>query len=310
MDDRISAIQEVAIKVKLNVSCWPAKKEDKEATKATHLQQGAKQDAGTYRKNMVSKKHLKPIRDIETEARKFHREVTLPWGQDGERVLPASMVDEYTAEMRRLHQDFDLAVAEFKQKYPAIVIDEKSTLGSMYNQSEYPSLRELEDKFDFRVSITPIESADDFRIKLSESIIDRIKDDVRRQENENQLNITTDLYNRLQNVIEDMIGRLTATKKDKKTGETIYKSFSYTALTNITDLAALLPKLNINNNYGLSELHKEIMDKLGKISVEDIRESEAVREVTVQKGQELLDDIGQKMSFYTGPVEQNQKEAA
>lgn len=310
MDERIAAIQEVAIKVKLNISCWPAKKEDKEATEATHLQQGAKKGAGTYRKNMVSKDHLKPIKDIETEARKYHREVTLPWGQDGERVLPASMVDEYTAEMRRLHQEFDLAVAEFKQKYPSIVIDEKSTLGSMYKQDEYPSLRELDDKFDFKVSITPIESADDFRIKLSESIIDRIKDDVRKQETENQLNMTTDLYNRLHAVIADMVERLTATKQDKKTGETIYKSFSYTALTNITDLAGLLPKLNINNDHGLTELHNEIMDKLGEVTPEDVRESDAVRQVTVQKGKALLDDIEQKMSFYTGPVTEKHKEAA
>ena len=89
----------------------------------------------------------------------------------------------------------------------------------------------------------------------------------------------------------------------------LYKSFTYTALTNITDLADLLPKLNINNDHGLNELYREITAKLGRISAEDVRESDAVREVTVRTGKELLDDIDRKMSFYTDPIPK-QKEAA
>jgi len=307
MDD-IAAIQEVATKAKLNIRCWPAKKEDRHATEATNHQYGAMAEAGVYRKNMVSRKHLKPITDVESEARRYHKDNTLPWGQDGERILPATLIEEYTARMRDFHQKFDFSVAEFKQKYPSIVIDEQQTLGGMYNQAEYPTLRELDDKFGFKVSMPPIESADDFRIKLSETMMNRIREDIRLEERNNQLEMTTDLYKRFHSVIEDMVVRLTATKRDPKTNEIIPKKFSHTAITNIMDLANILPKLNINNDHGLSELRQAVIDKLTDITPEDIRESDAVREVTIGVGKNLLADIESKMSFYTGKIDQ--KEAA
>ena len=73
----------------LSISMWSARKHDPEVSEEIATRHGAQADAGRYHKVLLPKEALAEILKIVNEARQEHYFMTLPWGDDGYRVLPA-----------------------------------------------------------------------------------------------------------------------------------------------------------------------------------------------------------------------------
>src|ERR1700738_3740956 len=73
----------------LQIKKWAAKKHDKRASQEVATNHGASTLAGAYRKNMLPSQSsaLEDVQKACDEARTFHYQNTLPWGQDGSRIL-------------------------------------------------------------------------------------------------------------------------------------------------------------------------------------------------------------------------------
>jgi hypothetical protein len=69
---------------------WSARKHDPDASEEIAVRHGAQADSGRYHKLLLPKQALAEIQKIVSEARQEHYFMTLPWGDDGCRVLPAS----------------------------------------------------------------------------------------------------------------------------------------------------------------------------------------------------------------------------
>lgn len=208
-----SQISSKGILVKLNISQWTANRKDNDVTTATNANFGASKDAGHYQKFLVSKSSLRDVNRAASKARKFHYERTLPWGDDGERILAADMVMDYTRGMRDCRHEFDFAVREFVNKYPGLIIDSQQSLGKMFNSAEYPTTSEVLNRFKLDTHMRPVPISDDFRIKITEAEASRIK---AKLDAENQTLIKDamqDVWDRLYNSVKMMADRLG--EKDK-----------------------------------------------------------------------------------------------
>jgi hypothetical protein len=71
-------------------------------------------------KSLLAKDALAKITTVSGAAREYHYEATLPWLQDGSRILPSDNFFVYSERMRKLKEEFDLCVAEFVSSYPAL----------------------------------------------------------------------------------------------------------------------------------------------------------------------------------------------
>src|SRR6516225_6121348 len=71
----------------LSISMWSARKHDPEASEEIAQRHGAQADAGRYHKVLLPKAALAEIRKIVSEARQEHYFMTLPWDDNGYRVL-------------------------------------------------------------------------------------------------------------------------------------------------------------------------------------------------------------------------------
>jgi len=302
-------IQRLAVKARLTIRCFEARKEDKEASEKTTADHGAKKGVASVRKSIISREALKPLTDIRSAARNYHREMTSPWGEGNERILNAVLVQEYKTQMRRFEQEYVMAFNVFKSQYPLIIAREAANLGAMYKITDYPSANELDDKFEFVSQITPIECADDFRVNIAESVLDEIKKEIVEQEKANQANITRDLYDRLHFVINDMVERLSAKNVDPQTSQVQYKRFSRTAIDNIKRLIEILPRLNINQDPDLFALRDEVAQKFQDLTADDIRENDHLRAKTVADGEKLLKEIENRMGGLYGLPEEDQEAA-
>jgi hypothetical protein len=74
----------------LSISVWSARKHDPDASEEIAARHGAQSDAGRYHKMLLPKAALAKIQKIVSEARQEHCFMTLPWDDNGYRVLPQS----------------------------------------------------------------------------------------------------------------------------------------------------------------------------------------------------------------------------
>jgi hypothetical protein len=161
-------LQEKAMLVFLTISQWTARKHDKKASQEIAQKYEVEGEAGRYNKVLIAKEELKEIQNISNKARTFHYENTLPWSDDGNRILTAANYFTYTAEFQKLKTEFESYVAKFCQKYQTLVGNQMSRLNGLYDPNDYPDSSMIRNKFNFNMVITPLPDSDDFRVRMQE----------------------------------------------------------------------------------------------------------------------------------------------
>jgi hypothetical protein len=270
-----------AMKAKLTIGAWPAFTKDFKATKKTHTDFGASADAGSYNKRLIAKSAMDKVNSTVSRLRKKHFDLTLPWGDDGWRLLPSEVYLEYTQTMRQLRTDFETAVAEFLLNYPALQAAAQQRLGRMYDADDYPSVSDLRNKFHFSMKIDPIESAGDFRVELSETEVLKIKAEIEQRSREREANAMKDLWDRLYEVIERMSERLS--DEDRKFRDSLVK--------NILNLTDLLPKMNVTGDRELNALAEQARDRLCTYTPAELRSNKQARKETADAARDLMDTM-------------------
>jgi hypothetical protein len=86
----------------LSISMWSARKHDPEAPEEIAQRHGAQPDAGRHHKVLLPKAALAEVQKIVSEAHQEHYFMTLPWDDNGYRVLPAAAYMDHAEKMREL----------------------------------------------------------------------------------------------------------------------------------------------------------------------------------------------------------------
>ena len=269
-----------AMLIKLSISQWTARKYDRNVSDKVASDYNADKDAGRYNKVLIAIEAIKKVQKIVNEARTFHYENTLPWSDDESRLLPATNYLDYSQKIREYKAEFESAVNDFIDQYPALVEEARNRLNGMFKSEDYPPVKELPKKYDFAVNINPLPSAGDFRVMLSDEEVKKIQADIEARTRSAETIALKDLWNRLYNVVKHMADRLT--EKD-----TIFRD---SLINNIVDLCGLLPKLNVLDDPDLEKMRREIELKLCGFNPDTLRKNETERE-TAGKSQSLFNQV-------------------
>jgi hypothetical protein len=263
-----NSLAERAMLASLNIRRWQAALTDKRITTevATHHAVDEKR-AGKYHKNAIDVRapSFQTVVTAASDLRNRHYFYTLPWGQDGARILPAAIFEEYSEEMRKLRGAFERAVKSFVDDYPLLKLAAKRELNGMYDESDYPT--NIAAKFGVDIVFMPLPDAHDFRASLTEATVAEIKEGI-----EAELQKTTKLamrepYERLYAHISRMVARLS----DKKA------VFRDTLVTGLADLCAVLPGLNVTGDPQLDELRRRAEKMIANVDPQDLRDVPALR---------------------------------
>jgi len=277
------SLNDKAMLVYLNISFWTARKYDKRISQEIEDQYNA-DDAGRYNKILIAKEYLANIQKIISAARTFHYENTLPWSDNGGRLLPSANYFNYVRSIQGLKDDYEREVNNFLQVYPDLKDEARQRLNGMFHEEDYPDVFTLESKFNIKSMISPVPEADDFRVNLMETEVENIRDSIREQVTESTQAGKRDLWNRLFKVVSHMAERLT--DQDNK--------FKNTLVENIEDLCELLPKLNVMEDPVLAVAVNEIKAKLTANDSQTLRDNDVVRSKTAAEAQKILN----KMKHY------------
>ncbi|MDP8320842.1 MAG: DUF3150 domain-containing protein [Candidatus Stygibacter australis] len=277
------SLNEKAMLVHLNISFWTARKYDRKISREIEIQYNA-DEAGRYNKILIANEYLANIRKMVSAARTFHYENTLPWNDNGGRLLPAANYFNYVKAMQNLQADFDRETANFIRVYPDLKNEAKLRLNGMFDEEDYPDISTLRTKYAFSSQVTPVPEAEDFRVKLNDSEVDSIKQSIERQVQNSTREAMNDLWNRLFRVVNHMAERLA--DPDNK--------FKNSLVDNIVDLCDLLPRLNITSDPKLEDALLEVRQKLTANDSQILRDNDVVRTKTAAEAQKILD----KMKHY------------
>lgn len=268
--------------VRLSISQWSARKYDAKISEKVKSDYQAKGDVGRFNKVLIALEGIQKIQKAASQGRTFHYANTLPWEDDGIRLLPAKNFWDYSKGERALHNEFDEAVEKFIPAYPEYVEDARRRMpNGMFKESDYPSQSQLRAMFSFDVSILPLMNSDDFRVAIQADELEEIKKDFEQRRQSAIDGVVKDLWQRLYDVVGHIVERLS----DKE------GTFRDSLITNARELVELLPNLNITDNPDLEDMRKQIKTKICAYEPEFLRNSAVVRQQAAENAAELLKQI-------------------
>ncbi|HEY2467795.1 MAG TPA: hypothetical protein VGI45_08125 [Terracidiphilus sp.] len=272
-------ITEKAMLAAVHISIWTAVKHDRKVSRDIADQHGAHQGAGRYNKQLLrGADKLDELRTLAGQIRQYFYKITLPWSDEGFRLLPANFYFELMSRMREFEASFEQGVEGFLRIYPQYIEQVRPELNGLFREEDYPSTDKLRAKFGVKLEVLPIPSGNDFRVTLSEEEQERVAQEIDESVRQSLQNGTEDLWTRLKGVVAHMIERLSEPES----------RFHASLVTNICELVELLPRLNVNQDEELNRFAEEIRQRLCGFPARDLKKNEILRAATASDAAEIL----------------------
>ena len=275
-------ITERAMLAAVHISIWTAIKHDRKISREVAEQHGAYAGAGRYNKQLLREaERLESLRTLSGQIRQYFYKITLPWSDEGYRLLPAHFYFELTTKMREFEQAFAQQVEEFLTVYPSYIEQVRPELNGLFREEDYPPTDKLRNKFGVRLEVLPIPSGNDFRVTLSEEEQARVAREIDESVRQSLQKGTEDLWTRLKGVVAHMVERLNEPES----------RFHTSLVTNICELVDLLPRLNVNQDAELNRFAGEIRDRLCGYTARDLKKNEILRAATANDAAQILTEM-------------------
>jgi hypothetical protein len=287
MNNSIS-IASSAMLVEMSISTWTARKLDKKVSTQVDLDNGAKTKVVNANKNLMAGTGvLDTIVKYAANARAWHLSQTLPWTDNGSRLLPMSNFMNYKKQLGELETNYEALVDKFIVAYPSLVGAAAFQLGTLFDRNEYPDENSLKKKFKFTYSFFPVPTAGDFRIDINEEAKAEIMANCNSAYEDRLNNAMGEAWSRLHKCLSNMSERLT----DNEDGSR--KIFRDSLVENGVELVTMLKHLNITQDPKLEQARRDLQSAIGAHDLDSLRDNSNAREVVKMK----VDTILSKFNF-------------
>jgi hypothetical protein len=267
--------------VRLNTSMFTGRVKDEEVSQEVSSMKNADEKSGAWWTYLIPKHATKSIWAARTLCRKLHLNMTLPWNDDGSRILPSELFMDYTQKMRAAKAQYDEAVEAFLTEYPTIRSTAKDRLGKLWKDQTLPSTDELRERFRVGTVFYPLPDTGDFRVDLPAADIHEIQRQMEEQVGQVMKTAMMDVWNRLR----ELIVKVNDTMKEPE------KVFRDSLFTNLQEFCELVPKLNIVGDNNLEEARTAIVTMLKGLKPEEIRADKKKRKTVSKNAKQVLDKI-------------------
>jgi hypothetical protein len=284
-----SPLSRKATLVAVNISMWTARKLDKKITKATNRRYNASDDAGRYNKLLIEAERLAKITKLVSAARALHYSLTQPWADDGPRILPNALYSKFVNEFRVIKRDFDIAADEFCRDYPEYVRERRVKLNGMFNEQDYPSVKEIRSKFALTFSVMPFPNAADFRADLDDDVLE----DIKREISGSSVDAVDAAKRDSARRITELVGHMATKLKEYSVGKKrkARNFFCDSLVENVRELADLLPAFNLTDDPDLDRITARITKELCAEAPAVLRQNAKARAVVAKSADEIVAEV-------------------
>lgn len=247
----MSELRNQLLCVALNISCWEARRQDKKVNSEVAAAHGTATGVGRYHKDLLpdALEHQNILK-LRNAWRVWNYDNTLPWGNDGSRVIRSAGFMDYASEYQTHRQAFEAACEAFYEAYPRLVAEAEYKLNTLFDPNDYPHVDTVRDRFRVRMTTYPLPNAEDFRLidGIPPEEVQRLRDEAVAGLNEQVTLAIKDLWGRLHTVVSAMSDRLNVADDGKPL------KFHDTLVTNIEDLLDRVPQLNLTGDPEIVEI--------------------------------------------------------
>lgn len=283
-------ISERAMLIKVSIHQWTARRNDKRVSAEVAQRHGSDATMGAYQKDLVARDALKEISELSSQIRATLHELTLPWLDDGARILPSAFYFKAMEALKALIHKRDEKVSDFLAKWDTIVADARVRLNGLFDEADYPSPARLRRAFAVDMTVFPMPAGDDFRVPLGSEEAAAVQEHIDTRVNELLEAATRDVWQRVHEVVSRMVDRLKAYQVDPETKKVI-STFRDSLVDNIRDLVELLPGLNVAGSADLDQMTTRLRDGLTVYDAQDLRDDEGARNTVIDRAEAILADL-------------------
>jgi len=284
-----TSISSAAMLVDLRISVWTARKKakDEEAQLIQDSNARSAKAASVHKHLLADAEPLMAVGRWASDCRQWLYLHTLPWSDNGARLLPTAQFFTFKTEVTQRETHFWQLVHAFEQQYPVLITSMALQLGSLFKRSEYPDPRDIVSKFGFYPTFSPVPEAGDFRVDIPSDALKELKANYSAEADRRVELAMKDAWDRLHATIVHMREKLEPST-DGKT-----KRIHATMLGNAGELCSVLTALNITGDPKLEEARRKLEGIVDRTDTESLRDSEDLR-ASVKK---QLDDLNDKFNF-------------
>ncbi len=271
-------LAEKVMLVNLRISQWTGRVYDEEVTMQVERDHSAT-NAGRYTKILIDEDALKDTQKVANKARKFCNTETLPWTDNGDRILPATNYFKFMRDFQKFDTEFNKAVAAFIRDYPNLKSEARYRLNGMFKDDDYPEPNIVRLKFKMKVGILPINNLEDFRLKVSVEEVHHLRSQMEQEISDRVSEANKSLWIRIKEPIERMVERLS--QEDA--------TFRNSLVGNIEELIDLIPRLNFTEDDHLDEVVQDLRTLV--VNPDKLREDSRLRKQTAREAKAVLEKV-------------------
>jgi hypothetical protein len=252
-------LKNVALVGKLSITNWEAKK------KAKGIEAKAEQDNGAKHGSITARKALLPgaealdnILKHSYGMRTWWAQASAPWFDNGMRVYNVAGHMDIMAAYGDMARHRDTLIAQFLTEYPELREKARFDLNDLFDEQEYPMPGDVARRFTCTFEVMPLPDTADFRIieGLTDEMAAQLQADAEAKVQARVTEASATTVRRVMEAVRTMADRLTEYSRREDNDEK--RAFYNTWVSNVQEMAALLPQLNLTNDPAITQLAEEI----------------------------------------------------
>jgi hypothetical protein len=289
-----TALATKAMVMNLSIGVWNGQRLDKEATRKVTDDAGADPDAARVNKHLVAKSALAAIVTASSAIRSHFYDKTLPWRDNGDRLMPRKMYESFIPEHEALVDAFEQSVETFlTDEYQSAIAKAEFRMGTMFKRDDYPRSYILREKFYAKLDIDAVTTAGDFRVEIDQADADKVRAGMEAAMEQRMQAAAGDVWKRM----AEAVARFQERMADPKA------IFRDSTVTNIADMLDLVPGLNVLDDPNIEAVRAAIANSLGGIDAKSIRKDPELRTELAGEAQTIMDTMAGFMSAFGGGQE-------
>ena len=270
------SISSAAMTVDFNASVWTARKKDHRASaEITHANYADRGVANVTKNLLGDCQELKAVQKFAANTRNIHYSMTMPWSDNGARLLTTAQYFKYNEVMTDLQNEFHRLVDEFLTAYDKTIenaAELQVKLGAMWNADEYPTRAALEDKFGFRINYVPLPYSGDFRLDIGNEAMAQIKTQYEEHYTTAVNAAMKDIWQKLHDNLTTLARQLGVNEEGK--GNKLYDTVFDRAL----ELTEMLGTCNVTGDSQMEAMRQRLEQAFHGLTIGRIKNSPTLRE--------------------------------
>lgn len=228
-------------------------------------------DLVTASKRLIDTKNAtyRTLTAIKSQASSYWRSMTLPYPQEGIRLIKQSDVAAFEDKMREFKEQLAAAASNLQLEYESLKEAAREKLGDLFNPLDYPPT--LEGVFEIKWEYPPVEPPN-YLMTFNPELYSQEQSRVQQRFEAAVVMAENAFAEQLQEMISHLIERLTDEPDGTK------KTFKASAIENFKEFYENFRRMNVRSNAQLENLIQQANDIVSGVDVTALRKNNDLRQ--------------------------------